>query len=219
MNIGNARLYHLESDLGLHGSQYQTAVSILFVTYIIFEVPSNLVLKKFTPSRWIGFITLAWGIIATLSGLVESYGALLACRLLLGAVEAGLFPGLNVYLTLFYTRRELAVRVGFLFVSAAIAGGVGGLLAYGIGFMDGVAGKHGWRVSGDGEQVKLQGAGLTMKVDSDYRRTSYGYPRRPRLLPAAQRPGDGLFSQSGREASRDIALGWRVWPHGERSGV
>lgn len=145
VNIGNARLYHLESDLGLHGSQYQTAVSILFVTYIIFEVPSNLVLKKFTPSRWIGFITLAWGIIATLSGLVESYGALLACRLLLGAVEAGLFPGLNVYLTLFYTRRELAVRVGFLFVSAAIAGGVGGLLAYGIGFMDGVAGKHGWR--------------------------------------------------------------------------
>jgi hypothetical protein len=51
------------------------------------------VLKKFTPSRWIAFITTAWGIIATLSGLVDSYGSLIATRVLLGAVEAGLFPG------------------------------------------------------------------------------------------------------------------------------
>lgn len=93
VNIGNARLYHLEADLGLEGSQFQVAVSILFVTYVIFEVPSNLVLKKFTPSRWIAFITTAWGIIATLTGLVNSYGSLIACRVLLGCVEAGLFPG------------------------------------------------------------------------------------------------------------------------------
>lgn len=145
VNIGNARLYHLEADLGLVGDQYQTAVSILFVPYLAFEVPSNLVLKKFTPRYWIAFITTAWGIIATLSGLVQSYGGLIACRVLLGAVEAGLFPGLAVYLTLFYTRHELALRVGYLFVSAAIAGALGGLLAYGIGHMDGVAGLHGWR--------------------------------------------------------------------------
>ncbi|KAK7700383.1 hypothetical protein SLS64_010991 [Diaporthe eres] len=145
VNIGNARLYHLEADLGLVGNQYQTAVSILFVPYLAFEVPSNLVLKKFTPRYWIAFITTAWGIIATLSGLVQSYGGLIACRVLLGAVEAGLFPGLAVYLTLFYTRHELALRVGYLFVSAAIAGALGGLLAYGIGHMDGVAGLHGWR--------------------------------------------------------------------------
>lgn len=145
VNIGNARLYSLESDLGLVGTQYQTAVSILFVTYIVFEVPSNLVLKKFTPRYWIAFITTAWGIIATLTGLVESYGSLVACRILLGAVEAGLFPGLNVYLTFFYTKHELAMRVGYLFVAAAISGALGGLLAYGIGHMDGVAGLHGWR--------------------------------------------------------------------------
>ncbi|ROV93513.1 hypothetical protein VSDG_06787 [Cytospora chrysosperma] len=145
VNIGNARLYSLESDLGLVGNQYQTAVSILFVTYIMFEVPSNLVLKKFTPRYWIAFITTAWGIIATLTGLVNSYGSLVACRLLLGAVEAGLFPGLNVYLTFFYTKHELAMRVGYLFVAAAISGALGGLLAYGIGHMEGVAGLHGWR--------------------------------------------------------------------------
>ncbi|EXJ95545.1 hypothetical protein A1O1_00667 [Capronia coronata CBS 617.96] len=145
VNIGNARLYGMEEDLGLHGSQYQTAVSLLFVTYVLAETPSNLVLKKLRPSRWMAFITTSWGIIATLTGLVQNYGGLIVCRLLLGAVEAGLFPGMTIYLTLFYTKKELALRVGYLFVSAALAGSVGGLLAYGIGFMDGVDGQKGWR--------------------------------------------------------------------------
>jgi MFS family permease len=145
VNIGNARLYGLEADLGLSKTQFQVAVSVLFVTYLLFEVPSNLVLKLFTPRRWIAFIAFAWGVIATLTGLVDSYGSLIAVRLLLGIVEAGLFPGLNVYLTFFYTKHELALRVGYLFVSAAIAGGLGGLLAFGIGHMDGVQGMLGWR--------------------------------------------------------------------------
>ena len=59
--------------------------------------------------------------------------------------EGGLFPGFMLYLTLFYTKGEIALRIGYLFVSAALAGAFGGLLAYGIGFMDGVAGQRGWR--------------------------------------------------------------------------
>ncbi|OTB01996.1 hypothetical protein M426DRAFT_63118 [Hypoxylon sp. CI-4A] len=145
VNIGNARLYSMEEDLGLVGNQYQVAVSIFFVTYLLFEVPSNLVLKPLTPSRYISFVAFGWGIIAMCTGFVQSYGSLIAVRLILGVVEAGLFPGLNVYLTFFYTKKELALRVGYLFVSAAIAGALGGLLAYGIGQMDGVAGYHGWR--------------------------------------------------------------------------
>lgn len=145
VNIGNARLYGLEEDLGMTGDQFQTAVSLLFVTYILSELPSNLVIKKFTPSRWLSFLTTAWGITATLTGIAQSYGGLIACRLVLGALEGGLFPGLTIYLTLFYTRREIALRVGYLFVSAAISGSVGGLLAYGIGHMDGTAGYRGWR--------------------------------------------------------------------------
>ncbi|KAF8448496.1 inner membrane transporter yfaV [Kalaharituber pfeilii] len=145
VNIGNARLYGMESDLGLVGMQFQTAVSILFVTYILFEIPSNLVLKKFHPRRYIAGIAIGWGIVATLTGIVQSYAGLIAVRLVLGALEAGLFPGLAVYLTLFYTKRELALRIGYLFVSAALAGACGGLLAYCIGFMDGIAGMRGWR--------------------------------------------------------------------------
>ncbi|KAF2429559.1 MFS general substrate transporter [Tothia fuscella] len=135
VNIGNARLYGLEDDLGLVGNQYQTAVSLLFVTYVLSELPSNLVLKKFHPSRQV----------ATLTGVVQSYGGLIACRLILGALEGGLFPGMVTYLTLFYTKKELALRVGYLCISAAIAGACGGLLAFAIGHMDGIAGQKGWR--------------------------------------------------------------------------
>ncbi|KAH8679462.1 major facilitator superfamily domain-containing protein [Ilyonectria robusta] len=145
VNIGNARLYGLEEDLGMAGNQYQIAVSVLFVTYVLSELPSNLVLKKFTPSRWLAFITVGWGLVATLTGIVQSYPGLIACRLILGGLEGGLFPGLTIYLTMFYTKREYGLRIGFLFVSAAIAGSMGGLLAYGIGFMHGAGGQSGWR--------------------------------------------------------------------------
>ncbi|KAK6333795.1 hypothetical protein TWF730_003978 [Orbilia blumenaviensis] len=146
INIGNAKLYGLEEDLGIVGTlKYQTAVSLLFVTYLLFEIPSNLAIKKFRPSRWIAFITVAWGLVATFTGLTQSYGGLIACRLLLGLFEAGLFPGLTVYLTFWYTKKEIALRIGYLFVSAAIAGAFGGLLAYAIGFLDGKAGMRGWR--------------------------------------------------------------------------
>ncbi|CAE6490904.1 unnamed protein product [Rhizoctonia solani] len=162
VNIGNARLFGMEADLGMKGSQYQTAVSVLFVTYLLFEVPSNLASHQKTqtlairqvpgqPPRLqltlvsVAFITFAWGVVATLTGIVRSYGGLIACRLILGLFEAGLFPGMTIYLTFWYTRKELALRVGYLFVSSALAGAFGGLLATAIGQMDGVAGQRGWR--------------------------------------------------------------------------
>ncbi|EAS28559.3 MFS transporter [Coccidioides immitis RS] len=145
VNIGNARLYGLEEDLGLHGDQFQIAVSILFVPYCLLEVPSNLVLRKLTASRYIAFITGAWGIIATLTGITQNFAGLIVCRIFLGIIEAGLFPGLVAYMTLFYGKREIALRVGYLFSAAALAGACGGLLAYAIGHMDGIAGQRGWR--------------------------------------------------------------------------
>lgn len=102
-------------------------------------------IKKLQPSRYIATISVIWGIIATLTGITQNYGVLIACRILLGVVEAGLFPGFMTYLTLFYSKRELALRTVYLFSSAAIAGAFGGLLAYGIGFMDGISDLRGWR--------------------------------------------------------------------------
>jgi sugar phosphate permease len=93
VNIGQAKLNGITTSLHLSSAQYNACLSVVYVTYVTFEVPSNLILKKLRPSRWIPLIMITWGIVTTLTGLVNSYGALLACRLLLGAPEAGLFPG------------------------------------------------------------------------------------------------------------------------------
>lgn len=216
VNIGNARLYGLEEDLNLSSEQFQVAVSILFVTYLLFEVPSNLVLKLFTPRRWIAFIVTAWGIIATLTGLVESYGALIACRLLLGVVEAGLFPGLSIYLTFFYTKHELALRIGYLFVSAAIAGALGGLLAYGIGHMDGVRGMSGWRwiLILEGIPSVLLGAVTLIALPNDAS-SAYFLTEEEKVLMEERHKREYGNTASSREFSRGDMMkaftDWKVW--------
>lgn len=90
VNIGNAELYYMKEDLNINSNQFSTAVSLLFVTYITSELPSNLVIKNYVrPSRWISFITTSWGIIATLTGVTQNYAGLIVCRLFLGLVEGG----------------------------------------------------------------------------------------------------------------------------------
>jgi MFS family permease len=197
-------------------SQFQTAVSILFVTYILSEVPSNLVLKKLTPSRWIAFITVAWGIIATLTGIVQSYGGLIACRLLLGAVEGGLFPGMAVYLTFFYTKRELALRIGYLFVSAALAGACGGLLAYAIGHMDGTAGLRGWRWIMILEGIPTFALGIaTWFILPKTPETAYFFTAEEKAFAAARLKRQTGYTKKAAEFHwddvRKCVKDWKVW--------
>lgn len=76
--------------------QYNWCLTVFFFTYAVFEVPSNLLLKKLRPSRWFGIIMLAWGTVMTLMGIVQNYHGLLVARIFLGVTEAGLFPGVAV---------------------------------------------------------------------------------------------------------------------------
>ncbi|KAF4975740.1 hypothetical protein FZEAL_7517 [Fusarium zealandicum] len=145
VNIGNARLFRMEEDLGLTGDDFQLSVSVLFITYCLFESPSNLIIKRLKPSRYLAGLTLAWGITATCSAWVNNLGALVACRLILGLCEAGFFPGVVLYLSMFYGRRSLALRIAYFFSTAAVSGVAGGLVAYGISFMDGALGWSAWR--------------------------------------------------------------------------
>ena len=92
-NIGNAKIQGLEAELDMHGNDYNIALFIFFIPYILFEVPSNLILKRLAPSTWLSLIMVLWGIATIGTGLVTNFKGLIAMRVLLGFFEAGLFPG------------------------------------------------------------------------------------------------------------------------------
>ncbi|KAH7888879.1 major facilitator superfamily domain-containing protein [Phlebopus sp. FC_14] len=144
-NIGNARVAGMSTDLDLIGFRYNIAAAVFFILYSLAEVPSNIALKLFRPSRWIPTIMIAWGLVMTLMCLVNTYQALIVARVFLGLTEAGLFPGVTYYISLWYPRAEQSKRIAIFFSAATVAGAFGGLLAYGIEKMEGIGGLHGWQ--------------------------------------------------------------------------
>ncbi|KID98229.1 MFS transporter, partial [Metarhizium majus ARSEF 297] len=144
-NIGNVKVAGMPEDIGASPQQFSTAVSIFYATYVAFEPPWTIMMKWMTPRILLTSLCVVWSLATIFSGFITNIGGLYAVRLILGACEAGLFPALNLYLTMVYKRDEQATRVSYLFVCTAVAGAFGGLLAYSILKMDGVAGYAGWR--------------------------------------------------------------------------
>ncbi|EXJ85254.1 hypothetical protein A1O3_05929 [Capronia epimyces CBS 606.96] len=141
-NYASARLQGLEHDLNLKGSQYQTALSIFYVSYILAQIPANLILNYVgRPSLHLGFFVTAWGLVSALTSQVSSYGSMVACRFILGMVEAPFVPGVLFYLSKWYTRRELNLRMAIFYSGSLISGAFGNLIAAGI--LSGLAGARG----------------------------------------------------------------------------
>lgn len=132
-NIAAARLAGLEDDLNLHGTQYQTAVSSLFVGYVLMQIPSNLFLNKIgKPAIYLPTAMVVWGVISAATAGVQTYGGLVTVRFFLGFVEAAYFPGCLYYLSAWYTRKELGFRTAMLYSGSLLSGAFSGLIAAGI---------------------------------------------------------------------------------------
>ena len=144
-NIGFAATQGMTKDLGLKGNQFNIAVSILFVTYITAEFPAALFVKWIGFQRMIPICAIIWGTICLCTGFCQSFGSLVATRLLLGAAEGCIFPSLSLLLLNWYKREEIVTRITFIWGGAALSSAFGGLIAYGVLQMDGVAGYRGWR--------------------------------------------------------------------------
>ncbi|KAK5110741.1 hypothetical protein LTR62_005618 [Meristemomyces frigidus] len=145
VNIANANVFGLAKQLHLTGDQYNVALVIFFAPYILFEIPSNLLLKRLRPHVWLSLNMFLFGFTMIMQGIVKSYGGLLATRFFLGLFEASMFPGCFYIIGMWYRRSEAQKRYSFFFSSTTLAGAFGGLLAAAIGKMDGVAGYAGWR--------------------------------------------------------------------------
>lgn len=146
-NIAAARLAGLEEELRLTSTQYLTALSILFVGYILMQVPSNLFLSKIgKPAMYLPSVMITWGIISGATAGVQSFGGLVAVRFFLGFVEAAYFPGCLFFLSSWYTRSELGFRTAILFSGNLISGAFSGLISAGItDGLDGAKNLRAWR--------------------------------------------------------------------------
>ncbi|KAF5007386.1 hypothetical protein FDECE_6272 [Fusarium decemcellulare] len=146
-NFANARLRGLEEDLELTDVEYQTCISILLVGYVSMQIPSNMILNKLTrPSWYLCGCVIVWGVISSLTALAYNATGAILCRFFLGCVEASFFPGSIYFLSRWYTRKEMQLRVTILNLGNLAAQGFGGLIAAGIlANMEDSAGIRAWR--------------------------------------------------------------------------
>ncbi len=144
INISFAK-FSLQTDLGLSDTAYGLGAGLFVVGYVLFEVPSNLMLYKVGARRWIARIMVSWGIATALMAFVQTEWQFYGLRFLIGAMEAGFAPGVLYYLTIWFPAAYRGRMTSMLFLASAFAGLLGapasGLV---LSHMDGVLAMRGW---------------------------------------------------------------------------
>ncbi|TFK53258.1 MFS general substrate transporter [Heliocybe sulcata] len=202
----------IEKDLGLVGYEYNIALTIFYICYILFEIPSNLALKRFG-SVWLAFIVTAFGVITIGSAFTHNFAGLVITRVFLGAAEGGTLPGLTYILSRYYRRSELVLRVGVVLgLAPTFAGAFGGLLASGLLSIPDIGSVTSWRKIFLVEGIITSGFGLVcfLVIPDD--------PQRSRLLSAEQKvlamariADDQVVSTGGRTERTSLRLVLRAF--------
>ncbi|MCM2578187.1 MFS transporter [Streptomyces meridianus] len=143
-NIGLAK-EHLEADLGISAAAFGLGAGLFFVAYASFEVPSNLIMHRVGARLWITRIMITWGLLSAAMAVVQGPASFYVLRVLLGFAEAGLFPGVMLYLTYWVGREQRARANGYFLIAVCIANIVGAPLSGALLGLDGVLGWHGWQ--------------------------------------------------------------------------
>ncbi|KAK4936973.1 hypothetical protein LTR10_022283 [Elasticomyces elasticus] len=221
-NIGNAKTGGMADDFNLTSSQYSVITLVFFISYLVCEVPANMILTRVKPHYFLPGLGLAWGTLAALMGATKNWSQVAGLRFLLGVAEAGFAPGCAFYLSSWYRKYELATRYAILYTSVPLAGAISGLLAGLITeYMDGAGGIAGWRwlfiLEGLGSVVAAVGTFLLMP---DYPSTSKRFLNESESLLACSRLAvDGIGLAQGThgeklghwKAFKMCVADWRTW--------
>lgn len=132
-------------DLGLSAAAYGLGAGLFFLTYALAEVPSNLIMHRVGARFWITRIMITWGLLSAGMAFVQGESSFYVMRLLLGVAEAGLFPGVMLYLTYWFDREQRARATGYFLLGVCLANILSGPLGGALLEMDGVLGWHGWQ--------------------------------------------------------------------------
>lgn len=144
--IGNARLAGLEADLGVMGNDYNLILSVFYISYIIFEIPANVLCKWMGPGWFLPLTSLGFGLVSIFTAFTNDVAQISGVRFVLGIFEAGMLPGIAYYMSRWYRRSELTFRLSLYIVMAPLAGAFGGLLASAILSLDKFGMFHSWRM-------------------------------------------------------------------------
>jgi MFS transporter, ACS family, tartrate transporter len=144
VNIGFAQIA-MKDDLGVSATVFGQAAGIFFLAYFLFEVPSNLFLERFGARKWIARIMLTWGILSGAMAFVVGTKSLLVVRVLLGVAEAGFFPGIIFYLTLWFPAAYRGRIIGYFMAAIPMSGVIGGPISGYLLNLNGVLGFKGWQ--------------------------------------------------------------------------
>ena len=144
VNVGFAAL-QMNSDLGFSSAAFGFGSGVFFVGYCLFEVPSNLVLHRVGARRWIARIMMSWGAISVAMIFVRSTPAFYVLRFLLGAAEAGFFPGMVYYLSHWYPEAQRARAIAAFMMAVPVSGVIGGPLSGALLQLNGTLGLAGWQ--------------------------------------------------------------------------
>ncbi|KAF2171960.1 hypothetical protein M409DRAFT_18191 [Zasmidium cellare ATCC 36951] len=144
-NISQALSDNMLDDIGITTNDYNTGQTIFFVTFLLAELPSQLISKKIGPDRWIPIQMVSWSLVASFQAFISGRSSFWACRALLGMIEGGFIPDNILYLSYFYTSTELPKRLSFFWTSYQFTSIVSAFLAFGLLRMRGINGLAGWR--------------------------------------------------------------------------
>ncbi|KAL4899042.1 hypothetical protein BDW74DRAFT_189570 [Aspergillus multicolor] len=214
-NIGNARLLGLEDELGMPSNGYNTAVWVFYLTFVLMEVPSNLLMthSAIPPNYWLGVSMTLLGIVTMRQGFTQAPGALYACRAIMGIFEGSLGPAAALMMGAYYRKHEFAIRYTCFTTSALVGASFSSFLAYAINFMDGVQGISSWRWI-----FILEGLfNISVALCTFF--VLLRFPAESTFLTADEKRNllDRLHAERGDEAAeadqpwRSIFLNWQTW--------
>lgn len=144
-NIGQALSDNMLKDLNMTTNDYNLGQTMFYIAFLCAELPSQLVSKKVGPDRWIPMQITLWSIVAICQSKLTGKGTFIACRVLLGVLEGGFIPDVILWLSYFYTSKELPIRLSFFWTALSITQIAASLLAFGLLRMGGISGMEGWR--------------------------------------------------------------------------
>ncbi|KAK6864065.1 MFS general substrate transporter [Apiospora arundinis] len=226
-NMANAITDRFMEDVGIDQDQFNVGQQMLSLGIVLTEIPSNMILYKVGPGRWLTLQLFLFGIVSTFQSFQRGYGPFIATRLLLGITESGFIPGGLYTLSTWYTRSETAKRVMVFYFGNQVGQASAKLLAYGILHMRGVGGQPGWfwLFALMGSFTVLSGFVFGFCLPDSFQnphstflpKFSWFTPRELHILQTRVLLDDPMKgkkkSRIGRDAFKRAFTDWRCWAH------